>query len=74
MLPVVTDMEKGSLRGASGFTIIELVIVMSLMIILTGIVAPHFEMSAARRVEGMSRQMVRPTWKWLAVTLWVSAR
>ena len=58
MLPVVTGMEKRSPRGASGFTVIELVIVMSLLMIMAGIVAPHFELSPSRRVEGMARQMV----------------
>ncbi len=58
MSPVATGMEKRSPRGASGFTIVELVIVMSMMVILAGIVAPRLQVSPARRVEGMSRQMV----------------
>ncbi len=58
MSPVAIGTDKRSPRGASGFTIVELVIVMSMMVILAGIVAPRLQVSPARRVEAMSRQMV----------------
>ena len=59
MHPIGIGTEKRSLRGASaqGFTIIELVIVMSMMIILVGIVAPRLQVSSSRQVEGMARQI-----------------
>ncbi len=58
MFPIVNGNGKRSRRGASGFTVIELVIVMSMMVILVGIVAPRLQVSPSRRVEGMARQMV----------------
>ena len=58
MFPMVNGNGKRSPRGASGFTVIELVIVMSMMVILVGIVAPRLQVSPSRRVEGMARQMV----------------
>lgn len=41
-----------------GFTLIELVIVMSMMVILVGIVAPRIEVSASRRVGAQAQQIV----------------
>ena len=58
MIPIVNDKGKRSPRGASGFTVIELVIVMSMMVILVGIVAPRIRVSPTRRVQGMAHQMV----------------
>ena len=58
MFPIVNGNSKRSRRGASGFTVVELVIVMSMMVILVGIVAPRLQVSPSRRVEGMARQMV----------------
>jgi type II secretory pathway pseudopilin PulG len=58
MSPFGSDTEKRPLEGPRGFTIVELVIVMSLMIILAGIVAPRLEVSPTRRVEGVARQIV----------------
>lgn len=58
MLPRVTGVDKRSPRGAHGFTLIELVIVMTLMLLVASIVAPNMQMSASRRVEGMAHQMV----------------
>jgi type II secretory pathway pseudopilin PulG len=57
MFPMVNGNGKRSPRGASGFTIIELVIVMSMMIILVGIVAPRMRVSPTRRIQGMAQQM-----------------
>lgn len=58
MFPFGTGVRKRSPRGASGFTIIELVIVMSMMIILVGIVVPRMRVSPTRRVQGMAHQIV----------------
>ena len=57
MFPMVNGNGKRSPRGASGFTIVELVIVMSMMIILVGIVAPRMRVSPTRRIQGMAHQM-----------------
>ena len=57
MFPIVHGYGRRSPAGASGFTVIELVIVMSMMVILVGIVAPRMRVSPARRVQGMARQM-----------------
>ena len=70
MLTVVNDMTNGNRRrsprgtrethapqGARGFTVIELVIVMSMMVIMVGVVAPKLQVSPTRRVEGMARQI-----------------
>ena len=37
-------------RGTDGFTVIELVIVMAILVIMVGIVAPRMQVSASRRV------------------------
>jgi len=58
MSPFGSGMEKRPLEGQRGFTIVELVIVMSMMIILAGIVAPRLQVSPTRRVEGVARQIV----------------
>ena len=58
MFPIVNGNRKRSPRGASGFTVIELVIVMSMMVILVGIVAPRMRVSPTRRVQGVAHQMV----------------
>ena len=57
MFPIVNGNGKRSPRGASGFTVIELVIVMSMMVILVGIVAPRIRVSPTRRVQGMAHQI-----------------
>ena len=57
MFPMVSSNGKRSPRGASGFTIVELVIVMSMMIILVGIVAPRMQVSPTRRIQGMAHQL-----------------
>ena len=57
MFPIVNGNGKRSLRGASGFTVVELVIVMSMMVIVVGIVAPRLRVSPTRRVQGMAHQM-----------------
>jgi type II secretory pathway pseudopilin PulG len=57
MLPIVNGNGKRSPRGASGFTIVELVIVMSMMIILVGIVAPRMRVSSTRQVQGTAHQI-----------------
>ena len=57
MFPIVNGNRKCSPRGASGFTVIELVIVMSMMVILVGIVAPRIRVSPTRRVQGVAHQM-----------------
>ncbi len=49
---------KRSPRGAHGFTVVELVIVMAITVIMVGIVAPRLQVSPSRRVEGMAHQMV----------------
>ena len=58
MSPLATGTKKRSPRGASGFTLIELIIVMSMMVVLAGVVAPRLQVSPSRQVEGMARQMV----------------
>ena len=58
MFPIVRGSDKRSPRGTRGFTVIELVIVMSMMVILVGIVAPRIRVSPTRRVQGMAHQMV----------------
>ena len=58
MPPIVSGMEKHSPRGAHGFTVVELVIVMTLMLVVASIVAPRLQVTASRRVEGMAHQMV----------------
>ena len=57
MFPIVDGNGKRSPRGSSGFTVIELVIVMSMMVIMVGIVAPRLRVSPSRRVQGMAHQM-----------------
>ena len=57
MFPIVNGNGKRSPRGVSGFTVIELVIVMSMMVILVGIVAPRIRVSPTRRVQGMAHQI-----------------
>ncbi len=57
MFPIVNGNSKRSRQGASGFTVIELVIVMSMMVILVGIVAPRIRVSPTRRVQGMAHQI-----------------
>ena len=58
MFPIVNGNGKHSPRGALGFTVIELVIVMSMMVILVGIVAPRLQVSPSRQVQGQANQMV----------------
>ena len=58
MIPIVNDRGKHSPRGVRGFTVIELVMVMSMMVILVGIVAPRIRVSPTRRVQGVAHQMV----------------
>ena len=58
MIPIVNDKGKHSPRGVRGFTVIELVMVMSMMVILVGIVAPRIRVSPTRRVQGVAYQMV----------------
>ena len=57
MLPIAKGNVMGSPRGKDGFTVVELVIVMSILVIMVGIVAPRMQVSASRRVEGMAHQM-----------------
>ena len=56
MLPM--SAEKRSGRGTHGFTLVELVVVIAMLIILTGIVAPRIRVSPTRRVEGRAHQLV----------------
>ena len=58
MFPIVNGNGRRSPRGVRGFTVIELVIVMSMMVILVGIVAPRLQVSPSRQVQGMANQMV----------------
>ena len=58
MLPIAHDSGTRSRRDTDGFTVIELVIVMAILVIMVGIVAPRIQVSASRRVEGMAHQMV----------------
>ena len=57
MRPIANGDGKRSPRGAHGFTIVELVVVMAIMVIMVGIVAPNLLVSPSRRVEGMAHQM-----------------
>ena len=57
MLPILNGNGMGSPRGKDGFTVVELVIVMAILVIMVGIVAPRLQVSASRRVEGMANQM-----------------
>ena len=57
MLPRVNGNGMRSPRGTDGFTVVELVIVMAILVIMVGIVAPRLQVSASRRVEGMAHQM-----------------
>ena len=57
MRPIANGDAKRSPRGPHGFTIVELVMVMSITIIMVGIVAPLLQVSPSRRVEGMAYQM-----------------
>ena len=57
MLPRVNGNGMRSPRGTDGFTVIELVIVMAILVIMVGIVAPRMQVSASRRVGGMAYQM-----------------
>ena len=57
MLPIAHDSGTRSRRDTDGFTVIELVIVMAILVIMVGIVAPRLQVSASRRVEGMAHQM-----------------
>ncbi len=57
MRPIVNGSGKRSPRGAHGFTIVELVMVMAITVIMVGIVAPLLTVSPSRRVEGMAYQM-----------------
>jgi len=45
-------------RERGGFSIIELVMVMTLILVLTSIVAPSFRVSPTRRVQNVAHQMV----------------
>ncbi len=59
MLSLVTSSsDKRSPRSTQGFSLVELVVVVSLIVIVTGIVAPRLRVSPIRRVEGMAQQMV----------------
>ncbi len=60
MLPIVNGNGNRECprRGAPGFTLIELVIVMVMMIIVVTIVSPRLQVSPTRQVQGMARQMV----------------
>lgn len=57
MLPRITGNDMRSPRGTDGFTVIELVIVMAILVIMVGIVAPKMQVSNLRRVEGMAHQL-----------------
>jgi len=58
MLPILAGIEKRSARGTQGFTLIELVVVVAMLVILTGIIAPRIRVSPTRRVEGRAYQLV----------------
>ena len=57
MPPIANGNDERSPLGALGFTVVELVIVMSILVIMVGVVAPRLQVSASRRVEGMAHQM-----------------
>ena len=57
MRPKANDNGMRSPRGAQGFTVVELVIVMAILVIMVGVVAPRLQVSPSRRVEGMAHQM-----------------
>ncbi len=57
MKPTANGSGTRSPRGAHGFTIFELIVVMTVMVILVGIVTPRLQVSPSRRVEGMAHQM-----------------
>ena len=57
MRPKANDNGMRSPRGTQGFTVVELVIVMAILVIMVGIVAPRLQVSPSRRVEGMAHQM-----------------
>ena len=57
MLPTVNGNGMHSPRGKDGFTVVELVIVMAILVIMVGVVAPRLQISPLRRVEGMAHQM-----------------
>ncbi len=57
MRPIANGDGKRSPRGAHGFTIVELVMVMAITVIMVGIVAPLLTVSPSRRVEGMAYQI-----------------
>ncbi len=57
MRPLENGNGKRSPRGTHGFTVVELVIVMSILVIMVGVVAPRLRVSPIRRVEGMAHQM-----------------
>ena len=57
MRPMADGDGRRSPRGAHGFTIVELVMVMAITVIMVGIVAPRLQVSPSRRVEGMAHQI-----------------
>ena len=57
MRPIRNSDGKRLPRGAHGFTIVELVMVMAITVIMVGIVAPNLRVSPSRRVEGMAHQI-----------------
>ncbi len=57
MRPKANDNGMRSPRGTQGFTVVELVIVMAILVIMVGVVAPRLQVSPSRRVEGMAHQM-----------------
>ena len=57
MRPIAHGTGKRSLRDAHGFTVVELVVVMSILVIMVGVVAPRLQVSPSRRVEGMAHQI-----------------
>ena len=57
MRPFAKGNGKRPPRGAQGFTVVELVVVMSILVIMVGIVAPTLRVSPSRQVEGMAHQM-----------------
>ncbi len=57
MRPKANGNGMRSPRGTQGFTVVELVIVMAILVIMVGVVAPRLQVSPSRRVEGMAHQM-----------------